>query len=78
MNTLLPMRVKLTWFTTIITPKLQGGLYTKSTYNMVGLKGNIYFATTTLILYQARAGKVRVGGSELLSNKNMGLPAPTR
>ena len=45
---------------------------------MVGLKGNIYFAETTLILYQDRAGKGRVGGSALPSNKKLGFPDPTR
>ena len=45
---------------------------------MVILKGDIYVATTTLILYQAREGEVRVGGSELPSSKEMGLLDPTR
>ena len=36
---------------------------------MVGLRVNIYFSDTTLILYQNWAGEVSVGVSELLYNK---------
>ena len=42
---------------------------------MVGLKGDFYLAKTTLILYQARVGKGRVGRSALPSNKKLGLPS---
>ena len=45
---------------------------------MLGLKGNIYFANTTLILYQARAGEGRVIGLALLSNKKIGPSGPEK
>ena len=66
----------LLWLTTYIPTNLWCGLSTKANYTMVGLKGDIWFVNTTLIMYQAKADERRVGALALPSNKKIGTIWP--
>ena len=71
------LRLYYMWLNTNIPANLQSRIYNRL-IDYSGIKMRCLFANTTLILYQARDGEGRVGGSALPSKTKLGLKAPTR